>query len=67
MSLALMKMWFALGSMGLMFLAVASIYLSRFRLRNRFLKIVVSSFAFMCVLISGMIVVVVVFSGPVNE
>ncbi|WP_276734751.1 DUF2768 domain-containing protein [Bacillus sp. (in: firmicutes)] len=67
MSLALMKMWFALGSMGLMFLAVASIYLSRFKFQNRFLKIAVSSFAFMCMLISGIIVFVVVFSGPVNE
>ncbi|WHY22842.1 DUF2768 domain-containing protein [Bacillus velezensis] len=67
MSLALIKMWFALGSMGLMFLAVACIYLSRFKCRNRFLKIAVSSCAYMCVLISGIIVFVVVFSGPVNE
>lgn len=67
LNLALMKMWFALGSMGLMFLAVASIYLSRFKCRNRFLKIAISSFAYMCMLISGIIVFVVVFSGPVNE
>lgn len=67
LSLALMKMWFALGSMGLMFLAVVSIYLSRFKFQNRFLKIAVSSFAYMCMLISGIIVFVVVFSGPVNE
>lgn len=38
MNLALMKMWFALGSMGLMFLAVASIYLSRFKCQNRFFE-----------------------------
>lgn len=67
LNLALMKMWFALGSMGLMFLAVASIYLSRFKCQNRFLKIAISSFAYMCMLISGIIVFVVVFSGPVNE
>ncbi|BAI85781.2 hypothetical protein BSNT_08679 [Bacillus subtilis subsp. natto BEST195] len=53
--------------MGLMFLAVASIYLSRFKCQNRFLKITISSFAYMCMLISGIIVFVVVFSGPVNE
>lgn len=67
MSFALIKMWFALGSMGLMFLAVVTIYLSRFKLKSRFLKITVSTVAYSLMLISGIIVFLVVFSGPVNE
>ncbi|WP_342473316.1 DUF2768 domain-containing protein [Bacillus sp. FSL W8-1141] len=67
MSFALIKMWFALGSMGLMFLAVVTIYLSRFKLKSRFLKITVSTVAYSLMLISGIIVFLVVVSGPVNE
>ncbi|MGE6629518.1 DUF2768 domain-containing protein [Bacillus sp. NPDC077027] len=67
MSFALMKMWFALGSMGLMFLAVVAIYLSRYKLKNRFLKITASTIAYGFMLVSGIIVFLVVFSGPVNE
>lgn len=67
MSFALIKMWFALGSMGLMFLAVVTIYFSRFKLKSRFLKITASTAAYSLMLISGIIVFLVVFSGPVNE
>ncbi len=67
MSFALIKMWFALGSMGLMFLAVVTIYFSRFKLKSRFLKITASTVAYSLMLISGIIVFLVVFSGPVNE
>ncbi|MGY0566071.1 DUF2768 domain-containing protein [Bacillus safensis] len=67
MSFALIKMWFALGSMGLMFLAVVTIYLSRFKLKGKFLKITASTVAYSLMLISGIIVFLVVFSGPVNE
>lgn len=67
MSFALIKMWFALGSMGLMFLAVVTIYLSRFKLKSKFLKITALTVAYSLMLISGIIVFLVVFSGPVNE
>ncbi|EDW21096.1 DUF2768 domain-containing protein [Bacillus pumilus] len=67
MSFALIKMWFALGSMGLMFLAVVTIYFSRFKLKSRVLKITASTVAYSLMLISGIIVFLVVFSGPVNE
>ncbi|MDA7025655.1 DUF2768 domain-containing protein [Bacillus sp. CLL-7-23] len=67
MSLGLLKMWFALGSMGLMFLAVIAIYISRYRLKNRFFKICISLLAYTCMVVSGVIVLIVVFSGPVND
>ncbi|MDN5386088.1 DUF2768 domain-containing protein [Bacillus sp. GM2] len=67
MNVGLLKMWFALGSMGLMFLAVIAIYISRYKFKNRFLKVITSFVAYTCMLISGVIVFFVVFSGPVNE
>jgi len=66
-NVGLLKMWFALGSMGLMFLAVIAIYISRYKFKNRFLKVITSFVAYTCMLISGVIVFFVVFSGPVNE
>jgi hypothetical protein len=66
-NVGLLKMWFALGSMGLMFLAVIAIYISRYKFKNRFLKVLTSFVAYTCMLISGVIVFFVVFSGPVNE
>lgn len=56
MNVGLLKMWFALGSMGLMFLAVIAIYISRYKFKNRFLKIITSFVAYTCMLISGVIV-----------
>lgn len=67
MNVGLLKMWFALGSMGLMLLAVIAIYISRYKFKNRFLKVLTSFVAYTCMLISGVIVFFVVFSGPVNE
>lgn len=56
MNVGLLKMWFALGSMGLMFLAVIAIYISRYKFKNRFLKVLTSFVAYTCMLISGVIV-----------
>lgn len=67
MSIALLKMWFALASMGLMAIAVLSIYFSRYKFHNRFLKFFVTGVAYACMILSGIIVFLVVFSGPVNE
>jgi hypothetical protein len=60
-------MWFALGSMGLMAVAVLAIYFSRYKLKNRFLIFFASALAYVCMILSGIIVFFVVFSGPVNE
>ncbi|MRX71010.1 DUF2768 family protein [Bacillus lacus] len=67
MSPALMKMWVALASMGFMFISVISIYFSRFKFRNRFLKIIFSSIAYIFMILAGLIIFFVVLSGPVNE
>ena len=39
MTPALMKMWISLSSMGFMFIAIILIYLSRFKLKQKILKV----------------------------
>jgi hypothetical protein len=66
MSSGLIKMWFALGSMGLMFLAIVTIMLSRYKLRGIF-KWITAILAYSFMIIAGLIILFVVFSGPINE
>ncbi|GAA0347389.1 DUF2768 domain-containing protein [Bacillus carboniphilus] len=63
MTPALIKMWFSLGAMGLMFLAILSIYFSRYKLKGIF-KFITAFIAYSLMIISGLIMVFVVFSGP---
>lgn len=67
MSPALMKMWIALSSMVFMFVAVFAVYFSRYKLKNRLLKVIFSSAAYLFLIFAGLIILFVVFSGPVNE
>ncbi|MBD1378622.1 DUF2768 domain-containing protein [Metabacillus arenae] len=67
MSPALLKMWIALASMGFMFIAVISIYFSRFKIKNQIFKTIVSIIAYLFMILAGIIIFFVVFSGPVNE
>lgn len=66
MSQGLMKMWIALASMAFMFIAVFSIYLSRFKLKG-FWKLLFTIIAYIFMVLAGIIIFFVVFSGPVNE
>ncbi|MCA1030528.1 DUF2768 domain-containing protein [Bacillus timonensis] len=66
MSPGLIKMWFALSAMGFMFLAVIFIYLSRYKLKG-FIKPLVATVAYFFMVLAGIIIFFVVFSGPVSE
>ncbi|WLR43747.1 DUF2768 domain-containing protein [Bacillus carboniphilus] len=66
MSPGLLKMWISLIAMGLMFIAVFCVYLSRFKLKGIF-KAVITIIGYICLIVSGIIIFFVVFSGPVNE
>ncbi|MDF0726213.1 DUF2768 domain-containing protein [Cytobacillus sp. S13-E01] len=66
MTPGLLKMWFALASMGFMFIAVISIYLSRYKLKG-FLRTILSVIAYFFMVVAGIIIFFVVFSGPVSE
>lgn len=66
MSPALMKMWIALASMGFMFVAIISIYFSRYKMKG-FLKGIFAIIAYIFMILAGLMIIFVVFSGPVNE
>ncbi|MFC0188529.1 DUF2768 domain-containing protein [Fictibacillus aquaticus] len=65
MSEGLLKMWVALSAIGLMFLAVFSIYFSREKLKGM-IKFAVAAFAYACMITAGFLIMLVVFSGPVK-
>jgi predicted histidine transporter YuiF (NhaC family) len=67
MSLALIKMWFALGAIAAMFISVIFILLSRHKVKNKFLKGIMAFIAYTLMIASGFIIFIVVFSGPVSE
>ncbi|MCM3163114.1 DUF2768 domain-containing protein [Metabacillus litoralis] len=66
MSVALMKMWISFASMAFMFISILLIYLSRFKLKG-IVKVIVSVFAYLFMILAGLIILFVVFTGPVSE
>ncbi|MDQ0232950.1 DUF2768 domain-containing protein [Metabacillus malikii] len=67
MNIALMKMWISFASMGFMFISILLIYLSRFKLKKGILRVIVTIFAYLFMILAGLIILFVVFSGPVSE
>jgi hypothetical protein len=65
MSEGLMKMWVALSAIGLMFIAVFSIMFSRSKLSG-IIQAIVSLFAWLCMITAGILILIVVLSGPVK-
>ncbi|MFE8702668.1 DUF2768 domain-containing protein [Cytobacillus sp. FJAT-54145] len=66
MSPSLVKMWISLGAMGFMFIAIILIYLSRFKFNNRVFKFITAFFAYLLMIVSGIVIFFVVFSGPTS-
>ncbi|PMC39432.1 DUF2768 domain-containing protein [Bacillus sp. UMB0899] len=66
MSPALMKMWISFASMGFMFISIILIYFSRFKLKGLF-KAIVTILAYIFMILAGIIIIFVVFTGPVSE
>ncbi|EEL51401.1 hypothetical protein bcere0022_12420 [Bacillus cereus Rock3-44] len=60
-------MWFSLGAMGFMFIAVVFILLSRHKMKNKILKGITAMVAYTLMIISGLVIFLVVFSGPVEQ
>lgn len=61
MSPAMLKMWVSIAGMGLMFLAILMIYLSRFKAKG-FLKIMTAVFAYLLMAVSGIIIFIILFA-----
>ncbi|HYK72007.1 MAG TPA: DUF2768 domain-containing protein [Pseudoneobacillus sp.] len=65
MSPSLLKMWISLAGMGFMFLAIILIYFSRYKLNGIF-KILTAIIAYILMILSGIIIIFIVFSGPTS-
>lgn len=61
MSIGMMKMWISIAGMGFMFLSIAAIYLSRFKLKG-VVKFITAMIAYILMIFSGILIVVVLFS-----
>ncbi|WP_059170966.1 DUF2768 domain-containing protein [Bacillus sp. FJAT-27445] len=66
MSPSLMKMWVSLAAMGFMFISMIMIYFSRFKLKGVF-RLISAIFAYALMILSGIIIFLVVISGPTGE
>ncbi|WP_096434857.1 DUF2768 domain-containing protein [Alteribacter populi] len=62
----LTKMWISFFAMGLMFVSVIVTIVSREKLKGWIQKTLLT-FSFFCMMIAGLIIFLVVFSGPVPE
>ncbi|RSK27442.1 DUF2768 domain-containing protein [Bacillus sp. HMF5848] len=67
MSPGLIKMWFSLAGLGFMFISVFFVYLAQFKLKNRILQFILNFVSLVLILLSGLIIFFIVFSGPVSE
>nr|WP_058307574.1 DUF2768 domain-containing protein [Gracilibacillus massiliensis] len=63
MSDALMKMWISFGGMGALILAMVLILLSRYKLKG-IISGIVAFVAYICLVVGGLIIFLVVISGP---
>jgi hypothetical protein len=66
LSPALLKMYVSFLGMGFMIVSLFAIYLSRFKLKG-FFKVVTAVIAYALMIMAGLIIFFVVFSGPTSE
>nr|WP_263325896.1 DUF2768 domain-containing protein [Neobacillus sp. Marseille-Q6967] len=61
MSPGMLKMWISIAGIGIMFLAIITIYLSRYKLKGIF-KMITAILAYLFLILSGIILFVVLFT-----
>ncbi|MGM9924318.1 MAG: DUF2768 domain-containing protein [Bacillus sp. (in: firmicutes)] len=66
MTPALQKMWISFAAMIFMTLSIVSVYFSRYKLKGFFSK-AAATIAFILMALAGIIVFLVVLSGPTNS
>ncbi|MCJ8006684.1 DUF2768 domain-containing protein [Lederbergia wuyishanensis] len=66
MSPSMQKMWISIIGMFLLALAMFTIYISRYKMNNRILKIVTAISAWVFMIIGGLIMLFVVLTGPTS-
>ncbi|MDG5787610.1 DUF2768 domain-containing protein [Evansella sp. AB-P1] len=62
----MMKMWISFIAMGLMFISVIVTIVTKEKLRG-FFRYTLLTFSFICMMVAGLIIFLVVFTGPVPE
>ncbi|WAA10552.1 DUF2768 domain-containing protein [Fervidibacillus albus] len=67
MSPALLKMWISFIAIGMMFLSVFFIIISRYKVKRRFFKIILAIIAYGFMIYAGIIMFLIVLSGPTAE
>ncbi|WP_382346558.1 DUF2768 domain-containing protein [Lederbergia graminis] len=60
------KMWISIIGMILLALAMFVIYVSRYKLENKILKVLTSIIAWIMMITGGIIVMLIVLTGPTN-
>ncbi|WP_419881219.1 DUF2768 domain-containing protein [Peribacillus sp. B-H-3] len=65
MTPALQKMWISFAAMFFMGISIIAIYISRNKLRG-FLKQITAVFAYILMILAGLIIFIIVFSGPTD-
>lgn len=66
MSPGMIKMWISFLAMGFMILSVFAIYVSRYKMKFKILRFLVAFFAYIFLFLGGIMMIYVVFSGPVG-
>jgi hypothetical protein len=61
MSPEMLKMWISIAGMGLMFLSILTIYLSRYKLKG-FLRFFTALIAYIFMVVSGLVIFIVLFT-----
>ncbi|PFA70177.1 hypothetical protein CN378_01595 [Bacillus sp. AFS015802] len=62
----MMKMWISFASMGFMFFAILTIYFSRYKIKQKFLRFVTAFLAYIMMIAGGLMMIYIVLSGPTN-
>ncbi|MGE6752256.1 DUF2768 domain-containing protein [Rossellomorea sp. NPDC071047] len=63
---SMMKMWISFASMGFMFFAILTIYFSRYKIKQKFLRFITAFIAYIMMIAGGLMMIYIVFSGPTN-
>lgn len=66
MSPSMLKMWISISAMGFMVISILLIYLSRYKINIGVLKFITALIAYILLILSGIIILFVVMSGPTS-
>ena len=66
MSLSMLKMWISIAAMGIMAIAMVTIYVSRYKVKSKVIRFITALLAYICLIVGGLMMFYVVLSGPTD-